>query len=202
MAVSIGAVSEFPDGEIIGDEEALESELLAGDTSRRSHLLACDGTPSTSLYDGITLMAPPFCKASLNVNKRSFAQHAHRRHWPERSSCRTPAGHDRRSVSRWRSASLVAKGGIALKAAHRSNAQARDQIRIFAVGFFHPPPTRIARNIDHRRQEPGGRRAERASRAVIANSDSISSGLKVPPSAIGCGKLVPSMAQWPCRHSS
>ena len=32
--------------------------------------------------------------------------------------------------------------------------------------------------------------------------DSTSSGLKVAPSAIGCGKLVPSTAACPCRHSS
>ena len=36
----------------------------------------------------------------------------------------------------------------------------------------------------------------------MVKSRSTSSGLNVAPSAIGCGKLVPSTAAWPCRHSS
>ena len=49
-------------------------------------------------------------------------------------------------------AGFVAEGGVSLKAAHRGNAQARNQKRIFAVGFLHASPTRIAGNIDDRRQ--------------------------------------------------
>ena len=34
-----------------------------------SHRFACDGTPSISLYDGITLRAPPSWMAALNVER-------------------------------------------------------------------------------------------------------------------------------------
>ncbi len=58
---------------------------------------------------------------------------------------------------------LVFERGITLKAAHRSNAQARNEIRIFSVGFFHAAPTRIARDVYNRRQ-----RLMRAAHACFA----------------------------------
>src|SRR5436190_22063538 len=47
---------------------------------------------------------------------------------------------------------LVRKRSVTLKAAHRRNAEARNQVRIFAVSFFDTTPARIARHIDDRRQ--------------------------------------------------
>ena len=47
---------------------------------------------------------------------------------------------------------LVAEVLVSLEAAHRGDAQSRNQVRIFAVGFFHAAPARLARHIHHRRQ--------------------------------------------------
>ena len=47
---------------------------------------------------------------------------------------------------------LVAKLAIALEPTNRGNAQARDQVRILAVGFFDAAPARFARDIDHGRK--------------------------------------------------
>ena len=40
-------------------------------TSSSSQRLACDGTPSISLYDGITLSAPPSTIARLNAGRKT-----------------------------------------------------------------------------------------------------------------------------------
>ncbi len=47
---------------------------------------------------------------------------------------------------------LVAESSVALETPHRGDAQARNQIRVFAVGLFDTAPARIARDIDHRRE--------------------------------------------------
>ena len=64
---------------------------------------------------------------------------------------------------------LVAELRITLEASHGSDAEPRNQIRIFAISFLHATPTRIARHIHDRRQgmvgaaEPGlfGRHREK-----------------------------------------
>ena len=47
---------------------------------------------------------------------------------------------------------FVLERGVALKSAHGGDAQLRDQIRIFAVGFLDPAPARIARHVHDRRE--------------------------------------------------
>ena len=47
---------------------------------------------------------------------------------------------------------LVPEVPVALEAAHRRDAQPRNQVRIFAVGLFDAAPARLARHIHHRRQ--------------------------------------------------
>ena len=55
---------------------------------------------------------------------------------------------------------LVLESCVALKAAHRRDAQPRNQVRIFAVGLFDAAPARLARHIHHR-----GQRLVRAAQA-------------------------------------
>ena len=49
-------------------------------------------------------------------------------------------------------ARLVVERRVALKAAHGGDAHARDEIRIFAERLFDAAPSRIARDVDDRRQ--------------------------------------------------
>ena len=41
---------------------------------------------------------------------------------------------------------------VALEAAHRGDAQPRDQVRVFAEGLLDAAPARVARHIHHRRE--------------------------------------------------
>src|SRR6185369_15366619 len=68
VAVRVGAIAQFPDGIVIGDGKSLEAHSFLS-TSRMSQMFAWEGTPSTSLYEGMTLMAPAFWIASLKGNK-------------------------------------------------------------------------------------------------------------------------------------
>ena len=49
-------------------------------------------------------------------------------------------------------AALVLERRVALKAAHRRDAELGVEERIFAVRFLHAPPARVARHVHHRRE--------------------------------------------------
>ena len=159
MAVQLRPLGQLADRVVIGHDEALEAPLPRS-TSRSSQRLACDGTPSISLYEAITLIAPPSAIASWNVYRNvsrstrsetlTGAQFLPDSGWPWAAKCLSVA----------MTCLLVAERAVALKTLHGGDAQPRDQVRILAVGFLDAAPARIAGHVDHRRQ-----RLMRAARA-------------------------------------
>jgi hypothetical protein len=66
-------LDQLADRVVVRNHKALEAPLLRS-TSRSSQRLACDGTPSISLYEAITLIAPASWIAFLKGGKNDLAQ--------------------------------------------------------------------------------------------------------------------------------
>ena len=66
MPVQLRPLGQLADRVVVRDDVALEAPLASRSTSRSSQRLACEGTPSISLYEAITLIAPPSSIASWN----------------------------------------------------------------------------------------------------------------------------------------
>ncbi len=136
------------DGEIVGDQRALEANLAAQQvTEQLARRPAGDAVQLVvAVHDR---RQPGFIDGRLEGGGIDFAQLALRdvRRRPVEAAFR-------RAIP----GEVLAGGGHAvrqvpgLQTAHVSRADLADQVRVFAVGLFGAPPARIADHVQHRSQ--------------------------------------------------
>ena len=151
VAVGIGTKAEFPNGEVIGNDEALEAPLLAQHIAEQPTVgvrwHAVDLVVGGHDADGAGL-----AQRLAKCVEEGLAQNAQRD--IGRSAIHAGLGLSvaDKMLERGDEMTLVLKGAISLEPAHRGDAKPRNQKWIFAECLFHPAPTRLARHVDHGRK--------------------------------------------------
>ena len=167
MAVRVGAVAQLPDRVVVRDDESLEAPFLAQHVAQqpavgvRRH--AVDLVVRRHDADGAGLRAIASLNGCRNVSRSTRietftgAQFMPDSGWPCAAKCFSVAS----------TCFLSRNVAVALEAAHRGDAHARDEVRIFAERLLDAAPARIARHVDHRRE-----RLMRAARRALPRRSS------------------------------
>ena len=159
---------ELGDAEVVRHDEAAEAPLAAQDAAQQ---------PAVGVRgDAVDLVVARhdagdrrLAHHRLDRREEDLAQHVHR--VVAGRGVASPLGRavrgevlgGRRDV---RGVDRRVGAAASLKAAHRRDAHAADQIGVLAVGLFDAPPARVARDVDHRRQH-----VLHAARARLARGD-------------------------------
>ncbi len=151
VAVRVRPIAQLPDGVVVRDNEALEGHLLAEHIFEQP-LVRVRGDAVDFVIRGHDGDGLGFPQSLFERVEEGFAQHAFGD--VGRSAVHTGfrlAMADE-MLQRSEDVFLVAEIAIALEAAYGRDAEARDEIRVFAVSLFDAAPARLSRHIDDRRQ--------------------------------------------------
>ena len=149
VAVRVGPVTQFPDGVVVRDNKSLEAPLLAQHIAQQP-LVGVRWNAIDLVVRGHQRHCSGFAQRFLEGVEEGLLQHAHRDVCRRAVHARLRLPVSDKVLQRRQHMPLVLEVCVALEAAHRRDAQPRNQVGIFAVGLFDAAPARLARHIHHR----------------------------------------------------
>ena len=151
MAVRVRTIAELPDRVVIRDDEALEPHLLAENVFQQP-LVGVRGDAVDFVVGGHDGDGFRFAQRLFEGVEEGLAEDA----LGDVGRRAVHAGFGlavaNEVLQRGENVFLIAEIAVALEAADGGNAKARDEVRIFAVGFFHAAPARLAGDVDDGRE--------------------------------------------------